>query len=76
MTFTDKQLKQRGFAYITWTDEGETFTEYVLQKGSVKIEISGISLIEVAINNEYATVQVESLEELDTLIKVLGLWNY
>lgn len=71
MTYTEKDLLTRNFTCNTWTDEGETFTEYVLQKDNVKIEISGISLIEIAIGDEYTEAAIDTLAELDNLIKYL-----
>ena len=70
---THEQLLALNFTFNTWTDEGEVFTEYILQEGNVKIEISGTTLFEIAIGNEYTEVDIDSVEELELLIKVLKI---
>ena len=71
LELTEEQLLRRGFKRNEWTDEGETFVEYVKQlKNAVKIEISGLTLIELIIEDAYETVNIDSLNELDLLIKM------
>jgi len=63
MTYTEQDLLDRGFV------------EYQLNSGDITIQASGtsLSLIEVNINGNYTTLNIQSLSELDTVIKVFGL---
>lgn len=71
MTFTENDLLSRGFTRKEWSDEGNTFTEYTRQlRHATSIEISGTTLVELVIEDAYETANIESLEELDLLIKM------
>lgn len=75
MKWTPKQLERLGFENRSWDDEGETFTEYVKDNGTVKVEISGESLVEITQDEaNYITVpNCETLNDLKSLLKLFNL---
>lgn len=71
MTFTEPHLLSRGFTRNEWTDEGHTFVEHTRTlRNATRIEVSGLSLVELVIEDGYETAHVDSLEELDLLIRI------
>lgn len=71
-------LLKRGFLENTWTDEGETFTEFKLIIGRYMIEISGETLIEVGETHGNTKVFItvpncKTIKDLDNLIRLFGL---
>lgn len=67
-------LIKRGFKDTSWTDEGETFTEFTLELPSVRVVISGISLIEISLNrSDFLTIpNCKTIKDLDNLIRLFG----
>ena len=67
-------LLKRGFVENSWTDEGETFTEYKLLIGDFVILISGISLVEISLREagcQWLTVpNCKTIKDLDNLIRL------
>jgi len=69
---THSQLIERGFAFNSWQDEGESFTEYKLNVGDVLVEISGLTLVEIAIDGSYVVLPITTVHQLDMLLHCLG----
>ena len=68
-----EELIKLGFTDTSWIEEGETFTEHTLIVGELKIEVSGIDLVEISKNNTY--IQVPNCKTTDDLKALLHLFG-
>lgn len=75
MTYIEQDLLDRGFKDRSWSEDGNEFTEHVLGNIHLRIEISGLNLIELFMEENLVEVNIDTLSELDTVIKVFGLNN-
>ena len=75
MNWTETELLKLGFKKNEWTDEGETFTEYLIGNSELGILISGISLVEIAQGKSvFITVpNCTDISDLKTLLNLFGL---
>lgn len=73
MEITEQDLLSLGFVDKSWCEEYESFTEHELKGEWTGVLVSGLSLFEFYIEQEYVKMDIQSLSELDTVIKAFGL---
>ena len=74
MTYTEQDLLSRGFVDTSFTDdEGNGIAEYILGDRQLGIEVSGLDFIELVTDRHYREMEIDTLSELDTVIRIFGL---
>ena len=64
-------LLKRGFIENSWTDEEETFTEFILETPTIHIQIYGIDTVEIKTYKEWIEVpNCKTIKDLDDLIRL------
>lgn len=73
--FTEEELLSLGFSKNQWIDEGGNFTEHIIGNGSIGVEISGFTLVEITSGQRvFITVpNCENLEDLKCLLKLFNI---
>lgn len=66
-----EELIKRRFKEHSWQDDGEMFTEFVLETPNCHIEILGIDTVSIKTNREWVDVpNCRTIKDLDDLIRL------
>jgi hypothetical protein len=69
---TSQELLQLGFKDTTWSGN----TEHTLETADFKIEVSGISLVEINVDGDWITVpNCNTIDDMKQLIKLFSKGN-
>lgn len=74
MNWIETELVELGFKKNECTDEGETFTEYLIGNSELGILISGISLVEIT-QGKSVFITVPNCNDISDLTKLLNLFG-
>jgi hypothetical protein len=71
----ESEILALGFKKNEWTSEGNVFTEYLLKKNNITVEISGLTLVEISFedSNFYFVDGCNTISDLENLINLFNL---